>query len=282
MNAHPRITVLMSVYNDELYLGEAIESILNQTFEDFEFFIINDGSTDLSGHIIRSYRDKRIKYKDNQENLGLAKSLNRGIKLAKGKYIARQDSNDISHSDRLRRQYDYMEKTATDVLGCRYIFIDIYGKQIPWLKIPMVRETNYYSNLLDGKSIFPHGLVMLQSKSLKDIGGYNDSFYFAQDCELWLRFLTAKRTIKILDYIGYYYRLPLSSSKEKKYGQKAYVSLLRGYYLNNKKLSDSSLRKVKERIDTLSIRKRYRFKPIEILIYKCLLFITGIKKMMKY
>ena len=104
----PKVTVLMSVYNGERYLHESIESILNQTFKDFGFLIINDGSTDNTPKILKSYKDQRIKIISNKNNLGLTKSLNKGIKLAKGEYIARQDVDDVSLSERLEKQVKFL------------------------------------------------------------------------------------------------------------------------------------------------------------------------------
>ena len=99
----------MPVYNGERYLREAIDSILNQTFKDFEFLIINDGSTDLSVEIIESYADKRISLAHNGQNLGLITTLNRGFDLACGEYIARMDCDDISLPDRLEKQVVFMD-----------------------------------------------------------------------------------------------------------------------------------------------------------------------------
>jgi len=104
------ISVLMPVFNAEKYLREAIESILNQTFTDFEFIIINDGSTDGSKDVILSYSDPRIKYVENETNLGLIQTLNNGIHLCRGQYIARMDADDISMPNRLKSQYHFMER----------------------------------------------------------------------------------------------------------------------------------------------------------------------------
>ena len=105
----PTVTVLMPVYNAELYLNEAIESILNQTFINFEFLIINDGSIDKSEQIISSYKDHRIRYVKNEANLKLIATLNKGIEMAQGKYIVRMDADDISLPHRLQTQFDFME-----------------------------------------------------------------------------------------------------------------------------------------------------------------------------
>src|SRR5690242_9380591 len=100
----------MPVYNASSYLREAIESILNQTYSNFEFIIINDGSTDNSLEIIRSYHDPRISVVNNETNLGIIKTRNKGLKLAKGKYIANMDADDISLSSRLEKQVQYLEQ----------------------------------------------------------------------------------------------------------------------------------------------------------------------------
>jgi len=109
-NLTPLLTVLMPVYNGEMYLREAIESILNQTYTDFEFLIINDGSTDNSENIIKSYIDSRIRYEKNETNLKLIATLNKGIKLANGKYIVRMDADDISLPTRIEKQVAFMEQ----------------------------------------------------------------------------------------------------------------------------------------------------------------------------
>ena len=106
----PKVTVLMPVYNGSKYLKAAIDSILSQSFTDFEFLIINDGSTDDSVKIINSYHDQRIKLIDNKINQGLVAVLNQGLKLAIGEYIARMDSDDFSTCNRLSQQVRFMDK----------------------------------------------------------------------------------------------------------------------------------------------------------------------------
>src|SRR4030067_2802339 len=106
----PKVTVLMSVYNGEKYLEKAINSILNQTFTDFEFLIVNDGSTDGSVKIIESYNDHRIRLVHNEANIGLINSLNKGLDLAQGEYVARMDCDDISLTERLPKKVSFLEK----------------------------------------------------------------------------------------------------------------------------------------------------------------------------
>jgi len=110
MSENPRVTVFMPVYNGEKHLKEAIDSILNQTYTDFEFLIINDGSTDSSVEIIESYTDPRIRLVHNEKNLGLTPTLNRGLEIAKGEYIVRMDADDISLPERIKKQVKFMDE----------------------------------------------------------------------------------------------------------------------------------------------------------------------------
>ncbi len=119
MKQNPKVTVLMPAYNAEKYIGTAIESILNQTYKDFEFIIVNDCSTDNTLRIINDYakKDKRIRVISNKENQKIAKTLNIGLKEAKGEYIARMDADDWSYPDRLEKQVTFMEKNPNIVLS---------------------------------------------------------------------------------------------------------------------------------------------------------------------
>lgn len=120
----PKISVLMPVYNCEKFLNRSIDSILNQTFDNFEYIIINDGSTDNSLNIIKSYKDKRIKIINNSKNIGISLSLNKGINCATGEYIARHDADDISDLERLKFQLEYLDKNDVDLVDTSFIFID--------------------------------------------------------------------------------------------------------------------------------------------------------------
>ena len=108
----PTVTILMAVHNDEKFIKQAIDSILNQDFTDFEFIIINDASNDLTKQIILSFNDPRINLIENKTRIGLTKSLNKGIHLAKGIYVARMDSDDLSLPDRIKKQVDFLNKSC--------------------------------------------------------------------------------------------------------------------------------------------------------------------------
>ena len=181
---NPKISVIMSVYNGEKYLREAMESILNQTSTDFEFIIVNDGSTDNSLEIIRSYGDERIKIINNEENIGLTKSLNKALKVARGEYIARQDADDVSLQNRFEEQVSYLENhPETALLGTNNYFIDengkIVGKRIVLAK-PSMKD-------LFKENYFNHGSVMVKKEVINQLGGYNELIRDSQDYELWLR-----------------------------------------------------------------------------------------------
>ena len=126
----PKISVLMPVYNGEQFLDKSINSILNQTFNNFEYIIINDGSTDDSLKIIESYEDSRIKIINFSKNMGIAAALNNGLNIAKGDYIARQDQDDISHPERFMLQVEYLKNNDVDLVDANFIFIDENDKYI--------------------------------------------------------------------------------------------------------------------------------------------------------
>ena len=178
----------MSVYNEQKYVKEAIESILSQTYRNYEFLIINDGSTDNTREIVNSYNDPRIRLIDNSSNMGLAKSLNRGLQISQGELIARQDADDISDPNRLERQVKYLD-VHTDVmlLGTGVRTIDEFGKPHKVaLTVPdTLTAIRWY---LMFESAFAHTSVMFRRNIIYEkLGGYNEIFTRAQDYELWSR-----------------------------------------------------------------------------------------------
>ena len=137
MKTNPLVTVLMPVYNGGEYLKLSIKSILAQTYRDFEFLIINDCSTDNSMEIIRSYRDSRIVVHTNAINMGQTKSLNVGIRLAKGKYIARMDADDMAFPSWLKKLVNYIENHPENIaVGTAAIVIDSVGKTKELRRMP--------------------------------------------------------------------------------------------------------------------------------------------------
>lgn len=182
----PKVTVLMPVFNGEKYLGEAIESILNQTFSDFELLIINDGSTDTSVEIINSYNDPRIRLVQNEENLGLIATLNKGMDLACGEYIARMDCDDVSLPKRLDKQVTYMDKHPNvGVCGTWFRWIDgpLHNKTVCW-------QTDYETIKcgLMFVAMIGHPTALMRTKIFRQHKLYYDfSYIHAEDFELWSR-----------------------------------------------------------------------------------------------
>jgi len=189
----------MSVHNGERYLREAIDSILSQTHENLEFIIVDDGSTDGTADIIRSYSDVRIRNARNQQNLGLTKSLNKGIALAHGEYIARQDADDVSEPDRLERQLDVIEADRDLVLlGTWSRDIDEHGRVVGHFDLPLDHES-MLGNALNGMTPVRHPSILVRRSALEKIGGYADEFPFAQDLDLILRIAEVGRVGNIRD-----------------------------------------------------------------------------------
>ena len=186
MKMNVNISVIMPVYNAEKYLIDAIDSILNQTFINFEFLIINDGSTDKSKEIILSYNDKRIRYVENETNLKLIKTLNKGIGLANGKYIIRMDADDISMPNRFQEQFDFMELNQ-DVVLCGS-FAEKFGIDKGIFLVPSsdkeIRETFVVH------SPFIHPSVIIRHSTVKENKIiYNDKYLHAEDYKFWLELL---------------------------------------------------------------------------------------------
>ncbi|WP_289020808.1 glycosyltransferase [Desulfobacter postgatei] len=187
MNAEiaPLISVIMGVYNGEKYVSRAVESILNQTYKNFEFIIINDGSTDNTKKILESYSDQRIRL-FHQENIGLTKTLNKGLEKARGEFIARQDADDISHRSRLERQVRYLERRPDiNLAGTHINFIDKNGKRFSTWRPPETHSD--ILNALTRYNCFCHGSVIFRKSCLEKTGPYNEFFLYTQDYDLWCR-----------------------------------------------------------------------------------------------
>lgn len=180
----PKVSVLMSVYNGERYLRQAVESILAQTFADFEFIIIDDCSNDLSGSIINSYSDPRIVSVRNEINLGLTGSLNAGLEIVRGEYIARMDCDDVSLPERLGKQVSFMDShPEVGVCGAWAKDIDEAGRVIADRPTRIGELADYYYWI---PSPVIHPSAMIRAALLKRLR-YDHNLRYAQDYDLWLR-----------------------------------------------------------------------------------------------
>lgn len=180
----PKVSVLMAVYNAEDFLAEAMESILNQTFKDFEFIIIDDGSTDSSKKIIRNYSDPRIRL-ISRKNKGFVFSLNEGIELARGKYIARMDADDISDPTRIEKQVKFLDKNRDiAMVGTSFSLVDEKGNLIDH-SYHLDRPEDLVVEIFT-RNPFGHGTTMIKSSVLKEVGMYSKDEPI-EDYDLWWR-----------------------------------------------------------------------------------------------
>ncbi|MFQ6034255.1 MAG: glycosyltransferase [Sedimentisphaerales bacterium] len=182
----PKVSVLICVYNGEKFIGQALESIYSQTYQDFELIIVDDASTDNTPDILVNIRDSRTFIYRNSQNKGLTKSLNIGLKLCRGQYIARMDADDISAPQRFEKQVEFLDENPNCLaVGCWCNWIDsegkIYGSWEPPTSYEGIKKKLLVNNSL------AHGSVMLRRASLLEIGGYNEKYRYAQDYDLWLR-----------------------------------------------------------------------------------------------
>lgn len=195
----PRITVLMPVYNAERHLREAINSILDQSFKPFEFLIIDDGSTDRSTDIIASYRDPRIRFIRNTKNLGITPTLNKGIALASCELIARMDADDISHPQRLQKQFAYMKRNPKCALLSTWA--RVIDEDRKFVRLERYRSNFYYYNLTFECWIY-HPTIMFRKSAIEQVGMY--SMPYSEDYDLFwkvsTRFQIANLPEALLDY----------------------------------------------------------------------------------
>jgi glycosyltransferase involved in cell wall biosynthesis len=187
--SQPALSVVMACYNEERYVSRAIRSILQQDFTDFEFIIVDDGSSDQSWKIIKTFSDldDRIIPVQNKKNLGLAESLNRGIRLASTNYIARMDADDIALPSRFRVQYHFLENhPQVDILGSGAFLINKEsGHSAGTVRLPE-RHEEIVSRAFK-KTLVIHPSIMLRKQVFTEFGFYDPRLKWAEDADLWYR-----------------------------------------------------------------------------------------------
>ena len=186
-NRTATVSVLMAVYNGDRYVAESVESILGQTYCDFEFVIVDDGSTDRSREVIARYSDPRIRLVPSPENSGLATALNRGLALCQGSLVARQDADDVSEPDRLARQVAYLEANPdVAVVGSWYRKIDSEGRDLGLRRLACQPLDVRWAMLFHCPLI--HSAVMFRRAPLIARGWeYDSSIKYGEDYALWSR-----------------------------------------------------------------------------------------------
>jgi len=237
MNIVPKISLIMSVYNGEDYLAEAIESVINQTFTDWELIVINDCSNDSTSKILSRYEslDTRVKVHTNEVNLRLPSSLNKALSLAKGKYIARMDADDICLPERLQKQYDYMENNPdVSLSSCR--FMTLKNGVISSGGCGGKGDFDSIKALLLVTNPILHPGIIAKAEVIKELG-YDKNFTCTEDMELWTRFVLSGQKVEILsDYLMI-------------------------YRLHDKQITETTLEKQKGEV--LAVQKQYFAKLLE-------------------
>lgn len=265
----PLVSVIMSVYNDSKYLPEAIKSILNQTFKDFELLIVDDASIDNTQKIIESYqlKDDRVKFLINEENLGLTINLNTMIKISKGDFIVRMDSDDVSSQDRISKQLKVFQKNPEiDLVFTENYIIDDYGRLL--FKAYKPNKFEKIISLMRDYNYIPHSSVMLSRNFFYKYGFYDESFIVGQDHELWIRALNQGAKF-------YFLRIPLISIRinpdsVRSSNKSDYEYTVSKYCLiNNQKKCAIKVIKKSSLANRLSIRLR---SLIPFTIYKYLIY----------
>lgn len=192
----PAISIVLPAYNCGDFLTLCLDSLLQQTFTDFELIIINDGSTDSTEKIIRTYADPRIRYIKNETNVGLITTLNKGIGLAKGKYIARMDADDICQPERLSKQKAWLDANPkVDVVGCHIALINQAGEDAgSWQDDLDTPNAETLKAKMAQVNCLAHPTVMLREEIAKAYG-YNFYQQHTEDYDLWLRLLADGKVI---------------------------------------------------------------------------------------
>ena len=185
----PRVTVIMPFRNSEKFLDESIISILNQTFSEFEFIIINDASTDASDEFVKRYLgDRRIRYIKNRESIGITKNLNNALAAVTTEFVVRMDGDDVSEPNRIKEQVDFMDKNPdVSVLGTWATLINEEGLIITEQR-KLVDTKLIQKNIFIYNPVF-HPSVIFRTRDVLAVGGYNESYLNGQDMDLWIRMI---------------------------------------------------------------------------------------------
>ncbi|MDD4553491.1 MAG: glycosyltransferase [Bacteroidales bacterium] len=226
MEPRPVLSVLMPVYNGREFLKPAIDSILAQTYRDFELIIVNDGSTDDTQAVIDSYKDPRI-VATVQKNQGVARSLNNGLDVARGTYVRRHDADDVSTPDSFRIQIDFLESHPEYVMVCnQQAFMTARGR-IAWkYRVPNndffhgqdFTDLGFEHFTVDKSSPVVHGTACFRREAVIAMGKYRTEFTVSEDNDLWLRLLE-KYKIAVLNRCTYFMRLHGTSATQRHAGK---------------------------------------------------------------
>jgi len=222
--AAPKVSVLMAVHNGEKFVQEAIASLYGQTYQDFELIVVDDGSTDGTPEVLQQVKDSRTFIYRNAENQGLTKSLNKGLRLCRGDYVARMDADDVSAPERFARQVAFLEgHPDVALVGTPYHHIDAQGTVTAQIEVPS--EDDQIREALKEKNCFGHGTIMARRSALVACGGYDERFVWAQDYDLWLRMAEKHRLANLGEPLYYWRSTEECISHAKRQEQQHYKDL---------------------------------------------------------
>ena len=230
----PSLSVIMGVYNGQPFLSKAIESILNQTFTDFEFIICDDCSTDDSAKILREFaaKDSRIRLLQNKQNKGLAATLNNCLNIPRGTFIARMDCDDISLPERFAKQKEWLEKhEKVWAVGTSVEFIDDYG-QVYGHTSNLVERFYELKDTVFG-CVLIHPSVMMRADILRSVGGYSVNVLTtrAEDYDLWCKLCEKGGQLANMSEILLQYREDTSNITKRKYKYRVQEAKLKAYWI---------------------------------------------------
>lgn len=213
---NPKVSIIMAVYNGERYLKESINSILGQTFGDFEFIIVDDASADATAVLLDEYTraDERVRLVTNKENLGLTKSLNLALQKARGEYIARMDAGDTSELERFAKQVEFLDKNLDHVLIGSWAYL--FNENSEKVGV-MDNETDSISikKALIRHNPIVHSSIMVRKDILEKAGFYNETWQYAQDYELYFRLMKFGNLANLPEHLVSYRLSPNSITRKK-------------------------------------------------------------------
>ena len=244
---NPIVSIIMPAYNAEKFIREAIDSILNQTFRDFELLVLNDGSTDSTQTVVESYDDARIQL-INKENEGVAKTLNAGLQIARGKYIWRHDADDISLPRKLEHQVSFLENHP-DIALCatQVAFMTEKGK-VAWNKRQpkndWLGEKNHRIVQFEDFNPFSpitHGTVLFRHSILKSVPSYREAFITSEDIDMWLRMMEHAKLAVINECLSLHRLSSASATAVHGWKNEFYREQAKAYYLVRKNGAQDAL-----------------------------------------
>jgi glycosyltransferase involved in cell wall biosynthesis len=225
----PKVSVLTSVYNGENHIEDCIDSVLNQTFTDFEYVILNDGSTDQTRRILEKYTDPRLRI-IHQENLGIPKSLNKGVSLCRSDLIAHLDADDYAQSHWLEKQLEFMEQNE-DVAFCGSRAKELFNGRLYPTSYPFTEKDHKIRKNLCWLNSVPHSFVIFRKSLFLKAGGYDPDLAIAHDYDLWIRLLGEGKGHNLNENLGVFriHRTSISTKKERTMIRETFTVQWRAY-----------------------------------------------------